>query len=70
MFNLFEERSLIIDADVKLCLSDDQHCILDMPIFERQAVPKPLCNNELGFNMKSKIEKKFNSLYNTIRKVK
>jgi hypothetical protein len=51
---MFEEGLLIIDAGVKLCLSDHEDCILDIPIFERQAVPQPLCQNELGFNMKSK----------------
>jgi hypothetical protein len=63
MFNMFEEGSLIIDASVKMCLSDDDHCILDIPIFERQAVPQPLCQNELGFNMKSEKVKQTCSLY-------
>ncbi|XP_053398211.1 uncharacterized protein LOC128556642 [Mercenaria mercenaria] len=51
LIDMFEMRFFTIDVIVKLCLSDDDQCVLDMPIFQRQMIPKPLCQNELGFNI-------------------
>jgi hypothetical protein len=48
---VFEDNVFIIDAIVKLCLSDSESCLVDIPILQRKVVPKPFCQSEIGFKI-------------------
>ncbi|XP_060596419.1 uncharacterized protein LOC132750447 [Ruditapes philippinarum] len=51
MIDVFEDNIFIIDATVKLCLSDSESCVVDIPILQRKVVTKPFCQSEIGFQI-------------------
>jgi hypothetical protein len=51
MIDVFEDNIFIIDATVKLCLSDSESCVVDIPILQRKVVTKPFCQSVIGFQI-------------------
>jgi len=44
----------MIDLMVHVCLSDDDYCVAEIPFFDKQIIPKPLCGDVNGFNLDGK----------------
>ena len=44
---LEEEKKLIIDAEIKICL-EKEVCGSSFKVFDRQLIPQPLCDMEMG----------------------
>lgn len=44
---LKEEKKLIIDAEIKICL-EKEVCGSSFKVFDRQLIPQPLCDMEMG----------------------
>lgn len=51
LHNLDKEQALLVDLYMRVCLSDDDDCIVEIPFFEKQIIPKPLCGDNNGFNL-------------------
>jgi hypothetical protein len=44
---LEEEKKLIIDAEIKICL-EKEVCGSPFKVFDQQLIPQPLCDMEMG----------------------
>lgn len=43
--------SFVVDLVFKLCLSDSEICTIEIPVFSKQEIPKPLCSDVFGFKI-------------------
>ncbi|XP_060567959.1 uncharacterized protein LOC132726631 [Ruditapes philippinarum] len=50
IFDIVGEAEVVMDLQIKICLSDTVKCETDFIVMDKQRIQRPLCQGHLGFN--------------------